>query len=162
MPGSRTAPTIDGNPTFVSVQVRLIDHTGDIRSVTFLADQSQLDADIETYVAALQTITNASVFEVNVAARYVSNPSAADADASSYLSVYDNIVLNLKNPATQRQSNAFVPAPLEALIDGGDRVDVANTDYVAWVNAVNALIVGNAVTVRFTERRDKNDSTPAL
>ncbi len=112
---------------------------------------------------ALGAATNASVYEVQVTDRWANIPSAANAIEDVVESVYDNIALNLKDVGAGLQQTVYVPAPIGDLILDGDVVDTADALYTAWRDAWLTVVAGNyaAVTVRFTERREKNDSVPA-
>jgi hypothetical protein len=87
---------------------------------------------------------------------------ASNATNAVKSSVYDNIVLLAKESAIVSQNN-YIPAPLGAIIASGDVVDTSNSLYTAWRDATITLLAGSYVaqSVRFTERREKNDSVPA-
>jgi hypothetical protein len=164
MPGTRTAPTIDGNATFVALRIKLIDASGDERSVRIQPLKSGVtDTEIEAHVAALQALTNSSAAVVDVISVYAGTVSAGNAVDDSYQSVYDNVVLLEKNATTQQAINAFVPAPINTLIDAGDVVDTSLVAYQTWRDSVGDLLSADfdPISVRFTERREKNDSIPA-
>lgn len=163
MAGTRSAPTVDGSPTFIQVGVRLVDSRGDLRTVSLRVAAGTLPASIEAMVAALQVATNASVYEVQVTERYATNPLASNADNSVFESVYDNIAINFKNQSTGAQQTAFIPAPIGGLVLDGDEVATVIPAYSDFRDAVDAILdtAYEPVTARFTERREKNDSVPA-
>lgn len=164
MPGTRTAPAIDGNPTFLALSMKLVDASGDERSVRIQPLKSSVsDAEIESLVAATQALSNASVASVNVISIYAGALSASNAQDTSYQSVYDNVVLLEKNASTTQAINAFIPAPITTLVDAGDVVDTELVAYTTWRDAVGEVLddAFAPVSVRFTERREKNDSIPA-
>lgn len=164
MPGTRTAPALTGSASYRAVTVSLIDASGDERTVRLQPVPITVPlADIETMVAELAAITNASIYKVTVLDVFAGTKNASNALSASYQSVFDNIVLLAKDAATTQAVNAFVPAPEDSLILSGDVVDTTNVDYTAWRDAIIAILptAFSAVSVRFTERREKNDSTPA-
>lgn len=160
---TRSAPTVDGSPTFSRVTFALIDSRGDKRSVSHRIPADATEVQIEAVADALATATNASVYSISVQAVYSSLPQASNATDSAMESVFDNVALNLKDVAADSQQTAYIPAPLGTLILDGDIVDTGNAQYVAWRDAVDTMLGGAyaPVSVRFTERREKNDSTPA-
>lgn len=164
MPGTRSAPVVNaGTPNRVTLSVRMQDFGGDKRSVSLDVPNAVTDAQIDAYVDALQALTNSTVYEIEKGQKYTSVPMQANALNDSRESVYDNVVLLLKDVSINKAQDAFVPAPINTLIDDGDVVDTSLVAYETWRDATDALLAGNyeAVSVRFTERREKNDSTPA-
>jgi hypothetical protein len=160
------APTVDSAaPTQVQLSVRMIDVSGDLRTVSVkgaIADMT--DANINTFVTAIAAATNASVYEVQVTQLFSSLASPGNAlDASKSSSVYDNVVLQNKN-ALGDSINGFIPAPISNLfetdIDGNvtDNVDAAATEYTDVATALEALLpAGFSNTgVRYSERREVN------
>jgi len=165
MAGTRTAPTIDAaNITGYDFTVRMIDWNGDKRAISlqFTGAAPPADVNLETYVDALQTITNATVYEARLTAIYAGAVSTANADNAVRVSVYDNVVVSYKDQAARDQFSAYVPAPIVAILDQSEQVDNQNADYVAWRNAVNALFgTYTPDRARFTERIERNPSGPA-
>lgn len=164
MPGTRTAPTVNlGTPNRVTVSVRLMDWSGDKRAVSLDVPATVTGAQIDAYVDALQALTNATIYEVSTNNKFTSVPIQANALQTSYQSVYDNVVLLMKDATQNKVQDAFLPAPILTLIDEGDVVDTSLVAYETWRDASVALVAENyiASSVRFTERREKNDSTPA-
>lgn len=164
MAGTRTAPTVDGTVTFKAMSMKLVDSSGDERTVRIQPLKAAVtNTEIEALVAATQTLTNASIAVVNVIDIYSGALSASNADDAVYTSVYDNVVLLEKNSTTTQAINAFIPAPINTLIDAGDVVDTDLVAYTTWRGAVGDVLADEfaPVSVRFTERREKNDSTPA-
>lgn len=158
----RTAPTVTGSPTSIAVSVRMIDASGDERSVRLIVPPTATDIEIESYVARLQAASNASVWEVQIQNLYTGAKLASNATNAVSASVFNNIVLLLKLNTLTSQ-NAYVPAPISALVPSGDKVDITNQTYIDWRDDTLTMLGGNysAQSVRFTERREKNDATPA-
>jgi len=156
---TRTAPEVNGTPTFIRVGMSFIDATGDKTSVSTVIDSAATDAEIEALVAAMQTPSNASIYEVRVESIYTSIASSANADEDSvHESIYANTVFLAKNGS--QSENLFLPAPEDdTFVDG-------NTDTPAWDNAQLSAIRSAWVTLlgagwgvasmRFTERKEIN------
>lgn len=163
MPGTRTAPTVDGSITGQRVSFRLIDSRGDRRSVSARSLTAVTDADVEALAVALQAATNASLYSVTITDLYEGLALGSNAVEAVVESVYDNVSINFKDVPGDRQQTMFIPAPLGDYILDGDVVDTADTVYTAVRDAFDTVLGGNydAVTVTFTERRDKNDKVPA-
>lgn len=163
MAGVRTAPTVDGTPGYQHVAFRFIDSTEDVRSVAIQFPPGTTAAQIEAVATQLQALSNASLFEVIVEGRYSSVPDVANADNVVHISVFDNVVVLFKDELNRSQ-DIFVVAPTTALQpDNSDTPD--GTELTALILAVtNGLEQGTtsdwqAVSARFTERREKNQRT---
>ncbi len=160
---SRTAPIVNGTPTYLSIVFRLVDHRGDLRAISLRVPVGTLDADIENVALFLQAATNASLYEIQVKQVYSGERAAANADDAVFESLYDNIAINFKDVPADSQQTAYIPAPLGGLILDGDVVDTTAVAYINYRGAVDTVLAGDyvPVTARFTERREKNDATPA-
>lgn len=157
---TRTAPAVDGTPNNVRVSMSLVDYTGDIRTVSFYAPNGILDATIEALVVALQAITNASVYKVEVSQVYEGAALKSNADEIVWENVHDNLVYHVKASATQSQ-RGYVPAPLQGVfVDGTDNPNVADAGLIAYMSAFDAAVGGtySPVSIRFSKRRDSNDA----
>lgn len=157
---ARSAPTIDGTPNYRTVSLRLIDVSGDKRAVSFEVGIAVADALIEALVAAYAAVTNAVVYAVLVQDQYYSAAVASNAVQAEENSVYDNIVILAKSD-TNDSEELFIVAPERSLFIG----DTDNPDATALATLIaawEAILTGSkvAVSARFTERREKNQSVP--
>lgn len=163
MPGTRTAPTVDGTPPFQQVSFQFIDSTEDIRSVSIQLPPGATAAQIEAIAAALQARSNASLFKIEVKEVYASTPDVGNALAEVHISVFDNVVVLFKDQLNHSQ-DIFVLAPITAL-QPDDSDTPVGTQLTAIILAVtSALEQGTtddwqAVSARYTERREKNQRT---
>lgn len=163
MAGTRTAPVVDGTPPFQRASYRFIDASEDIRSIAIQFPAGTTAAQIEAIGNQLQALSNASLFAVEVTASYASQPDVSEADAVVHMSVYDNVVVLFKDD-TNRSYDVFVPAPT-AELQPTDTDTPVGTELTALILAVtSALEQGTtldvqAVSARFTERREKNQRT---
>lgn len=165
MAGTRSAPTVDlGTPNRITLSVRLMDAGGEKRAVSLDIPSSATDTQIDAYVNAMQAVSNATIYEVSKQEKYTSVPLEANTETDSpFVSVFDNLVLGLKDVANNKLQDAFVPAVEGIIVLDGDVIDTEHGLYTAFRDAADALLGANytPVSARFTERRDKNDSVPA-
>lgn len=165
MAGTRSAPVVDaGTPNRITLSVRFMDAGGEKRAVSLDIPGTATDAQIDAYVNTAQAISNATVYEITKAEKYTSVPVEANAQTDSpFVSVFDNLVLAMKDVSINKLQDAFVPAVEGIIVLDGDVIDTTDTDYIAYKNAVSALLGASytPLSARFSERRDKNDSVPA-
>jgi hypothetical protein len=152
-----TAPVQTGAATAAIVSWRYIDANQNLNSFSLRTTVALASgANVNAVTVALAAASNASVYEVSVAQVWTSIPNAVSAVDAPYSSVYDNVVELFKDPATGFAQDAFIPAPLDALMNTGTtQVDLTNTLFDAFSNAVNALLLPAMIPVsaRLSERR---------
>lgn len=160
---TRTAPTIDGSPPFISLLIRFIDARDDRRSMSIDIDPAATNADIEAAVAAVQVASNASVYDVQVQQQYSGAILVSNATDAPFTSADDVLLITYRNATDKTSRRAEVRAPLGQLVEGGEVVDVDDPIYTAVRDAFNTILPlpYDPVSTRFTERRNKNSSTPA-
>lgn len=160
MPGTRTAPPVDGLNPFKSVQLRWIDWTGDKRSDTYLFPTAlATDIAVEAFVAAMQAGSNASLYEIKVGAVYSSVEDSGNALEEVWENATDNLVLQAKQPAGGQSVRDYIPSPVNAMfIENTDVIDPASGVLVAILTAWTALLdpTYEVVGARFTSRRQIN------
>lgn len=141
-----------------------VDRSNDQRSVSLYLEGAATDAQVEAAVAAAAAASNANIFRVEVSDIYDSPKLASQALAAEENSVYDNVVLLMKESGNPNGTDAFLPAPVRAIFVG-DSDNVLNTAplYTAWRDAIVLIALGTVVpiSVRYTERREKNQATSA-
>jgi len=163
MPGTRTAPTVDGTPAFQNVSFQFIDSTEDIRSVSVQFPPGTTAAQIEAIAIALQAKSNASLYNIEVTAKYSSAPDVGNALPEVHISVYDNVVVLFKDQVNHSQ-DIFVLAPITTL-QPDDSDTPVGTQLTALILAMTAALEQGttddwqAISARFTERREKNQRT---
>lgn len=175
MPGTRTAPTVGAEPSIYKVTFRMIDTTGDYRSLTVPVIQDSgtpvTYADVygaaETVATNLQAASNASLYEVKVTGEYVGIRSSANALSDLYPSVDDRLVLGFADPLRAQSISPGVMAPLGAIFNGTSVPDPTNAVLTTLVNSIAALLNQSAQAAfsirsfKLTERRDINESVQA-
>lgn len=152
--GTRTAPTIDGSPTWLNVSVSVIDYTGDIRTDTYQVDDDSSNAEIEAFVAGIVTLSNSSVYRVSVGQVYNSSANKSDALEVVWENVADNVVV-LQKTSTNTSQDFYIPAPINALFtDGTENINPAYADFVTWLATITPIRAGySQISARFTHRR---------
>lgn len=159
MPGTRTAPTIDGTGTFIEISLRWIDAVGDVRSDASLIASAASDAQIESVAAGMAAASNASLYAVRVTKVYEGAKSKTNGSASSRISSDDNIVYHAKDTA-RVDRRSFLPAPTAAVfVANTETPDAGDAEIVAIMAAWDAVWAGTfaGVSLRFTERREINE-----
>lgn len=154
MPGTRTAPTIDGSPTFLTISVTVYDYTGDQRTDTYQVDADSSDAEIEAYVAAQVALSNATIWRVTVGQVYNGVGDKNDAVEDVWENTKDNVVL-LAKKTDNTAVDWYIPSPIEAMfIDGSEEIDPAYGALATLLAAVLPMRLNFSwISARFTHRR---------
>jgi len=155
MPGTRTAPTIDGSETFRVISATFLDYTGEQRTVTVQVDAGVTDVQVETYIAALQAISNGTLYRVAVKDVYNSVGDSSNALEDVWEEISANLVILTKD-ANNNSLDWYVPAPInDMFIEGTEQIDPASIPLGDYLTALLALKSGySVVSGRFTSRRD--------
>lgn len=159
----RTSPTVNGTPTYNLLSIRLIDYTGDRRSVSLVIPTGTTDASIEALIALVGDHTHASIYAVERSLVYSGDASKSNATQGNHSSVYDNVVVLFRNNATRQTQDMFVPAPTEDLfIEGTDQPDMDLLGALFEIASATETVIGaaayNPISARFSERREINQS----
>lgn len=162
MPGTRTAPTVDGAPVFLKLSVSWFDSDGDEYTDSVYIDAGSTDAEIEAYIDSLVPASNASLWRVSVGAVYEGAKLLSNAANAVDDSVQDGIVVHYKNPTTRADMRIRIPAPLETmLVAGTEVVDSADALFTGVLAGFAPLVPSgfNPVTARYSQRREINQTT---
>lgn len=155
------AGIIDASPDRVILTLSYIDVNGQPRTDSYDVPAATTDAELNAFAAAQGAASNASLWSVQKTTVFApAPPSKSNATDSVDDSVKDNIVVLFKNNANLAV-DVFVPAPLEEeLIAGTVNPDPTNTLLAAVISTAEAIWDAyNPVSVRYTERRQKNRAT---
>lgn len=162
MPGTRSAPIVDGSPDFLLTQFRWIDYVGDKYAMSLLmSGTTATPAEIETLADAFQAASNASLWEINVTQQYSSVPLKSNALEEVWNDAEDVVVIHYKNPTTRADLYANFPAPLDDIfVEGTEQVDTADTLFTDILAAIAAVLPSgfSPLTVRFSKHREINDA----
>lgn len=151
-----TYPDIStGTPTFRRVSVTMYDYTGEQRTDSYQLDAAATDAEIDTFVDALQAITNGTIWRVIVGDVYNSVGDPSNADEEVWEEASSNVVLLAKDVSNNAQ-DWYVPAPDNSIfIEGTENIDPTSVALGTLMTAILALRSGfSFVSARFTSRRD--------
>lgn len=146
MPGTRTAPTINGSPVYRRVSVQLIDNTGNKASDVIICPPTVTDAEIETYVAKYALATNASIYRVEVTDSYGGQQDAGNAATQIHDDVDQVINFLMKSDSDDHLSQrAVLRAPLDSFFQAeSDVILWTQQAYADWYTAASALYNGGA------------------
>lgn len=162
--GTRTAPTVDGANTYKVVVLKWVDYTGDKRSDSYIVTASlATNANIETFAAAMQLGSNASLYDIRVSDAYSSVEDSSNALEVVWENVADNLVIQAKQALGGNSIRDYIPSPIEAMfIDQTEDIDPTNGVLLAIIAAWVALIDASyeIVGARLTHRRQINQQTP--
>lgn len=155
MPGTRTAPTIDGSETFKAVSVTMYDYTGEQRTDTYRLDADSTEVEIEAFIAALQAGMNGTIWRVKVADVYNSVGDPSNAIEEVWEEASANVVLLAKN-VSDDSIDFYIPSPInDMFIEATENIDPADATLAAILAAILPMKAGfSFVSARFTSRRD--------
>lgn len=161
MPGTRSAPTVNGTPTKTVLSMSFYDADEGDTTVSFQIDPAATDAEIEALVVAAQAGSNASIYDVSVSQVYQGIGLASNALADDYVSVKDAVRFSNKQLASGAYIRAYLPAPLGNMVYNGTVV-VGDAQYIAWRDAVITVLPSGfaALNAGFVQnvQRDKGVS----
>lgn len=161
MPGSRSAPTVDGTPTRTVLSMSFYDQDDGETTVTHQIANDATDVEIEALAAAAQAGSNASLFDIQVIQDYQGIGLASNALPDDYVSVADVIRFSNKQLASGAYIRAYLPAPLGTMV-ANQQVIVTDATYAAWRDAVIAVLPAGfaALNAAFVQnvRRNKGIS----
>lgn len=153
---------IDSTPTRRIIHLSFIDSEGKERTDSYdIPDSaSATDADLNAFASGIGGLSNASLYAVGVTNWYQpSVASKANALDATNDSVRDNVVILFKDAAND-SFDLYIPANVEAetMVDGTENPDPAK---LAGLLTLAAAVWASfeAVSVRFTERKQKNRAT---
>jgi hypothetical protein len=162
MPGTRSAPTVDGTPDFLLISFSWIDYVGDRYSAMIPASgTTATPAEIEALAVALQAASNASLWRIQVTQDYQGLPLKSNALEEVWNDAEDVVVIHYKNPSTRSSEYMNFPAPLDDIfVEGTEQVDTADALFTAILAAVAAILPSgfNPATVRFSKHKEVNQA----
>lgn len=159
MPGTKTAPAVDSAaPTYVELQVRWIDYTGDLRSNLYLINAAATDIEINAFVDSLQAASNASIYEISKRLAFASVEDSSNAVEDVWEDIATNVVIQLKDAAAKTSRQVYIPAPINGMfIEQTEEINPANATLASVLTDSLALNAGYSVVgARFTQRRARN------
>src|SRR6056297_774163 len=94
---TRTAPAVNGTPSYTLTTLSVVDASGDVSSVAIKSATAPTNAQVEAWVAGYQGATQASVFKVSSSAIYEGVEDPDNADVGQRNSVKDGINMLYKD-----------------------------------------------------------------
>jgi len=159
MPGTRTAPAINGTPTYKQLSLRMIDSDGTKRALDYQFPDTVTNLEMNSVMTSLQACMNASIYEAWVSDVYFSNAVSTNALNAVQQSVRQNIVILFRDDVLLKSQEVYIPSPISSLfVTGTKNVDVTNVTYEAYRDFVDTALATDyaPVSVRYTERRQIN------
>lgn len=155
MAGTRTAPTVNGTPSFIVVSLTFYDYTGEQRTDSYQLDADSTNAEIEAFVAATQALSNGTLWRVQVKQTYNSVGDPSNAQESVWEEASSNLVFLAKDVMNNAE-DFFVPAPINSVfIEGTENIDPTAQAIIDYLAAILPMRSGfSFVSARFTSRRD--------
>jgi len=159
MPGTRTAPTVGGSPNKVVITISVVDASGDIYADSLVLDAVPLDADIEAYVAGYQSVTQASLYSVNVQQIYVGDKDADNALTAQRNSVTDGINLLWRDDINLKSQSTRVVAPITDVMQGNQDIPLLSyANMITYIAEAGDLLTDYAIqSAQYTNRRQRNN-----
>ena len=155
MPGTRTAPTVDGTVSYKVVSLTWYDYTGEQRTDSYQFDADSTNVEIEAFVAAQQALSNGTLWRVQVKDTYNSAGDSSNALEEVWEDADTNLVFLLKD-VLNNALDVYVPAPINAaFIEGTNQIDPTNAAIVALLASILPMKSGySVISGRFSSRRD--------
>lgn len=163
MPGTRTAPTIDGAPNFKMLSVSYYDVGDDEKTITVPIDAEATAAEIETVIDGLVPASNATIWRVQVTEDYTGAKLISNAVNAVQNTVQDVINVHYKNPTTRADFRLVLPAPLHTmLVANTEKVDTTDALFTGVLAAFAPVVPAGfaPTTARYSQHREGNESTP--
>lgn len=154
----RSAPTVNGTPTYVLLSMRYVDANGVKDSFALRTTLARAtDTLVEAYIVALAAATNVNIYAVEKQLIYAS-PTASPLLAleAPRIDARDVIEQLQKDIAAGASQYSYIPAPLdEIFVPDTNTVDLANALYDAVTQAVDLILPAsyNPISVRFAQHK---------
>lgn len=146
----RTAPAVNGSPTFLQFSLHYIDSVGTMRSIPLTSTAARAtNANIEAWANANSDISNANMYGVSVTSVYQATPDASSAVDQLVQSVKDHVIFSAYDPTDPTDSRGlYLPSPEESIFIAGTRdIDPTNVDVAALLTAGLAVLpAGYSIT----------------
>lgn len=158
---TRTAPLFTATANFRRVTIHLIDTSGDLWTDEMEVPVAQAAATVETWIAAYQAATQASVYKITEELVRSGAPVRANADAGFRAGGENGINITYKNFTNMATLPSRLIAPQGDTMEGTtDTVDIADPLFTTLRDAVLAIKTGFAfASAQFTGHRERKNNT---
>lgn len=160
MAGTRTAPTIDAEPTLLTVTAHFIDASKDLFTQVIPYASSRTQAEIETWVAAFQAGTNSSCWKVTQTSEFVGEKDATNAVAAYRATIASGINILFKDVDTGATISERLIAPIAGVMDGDQDIPVMDSTEMLALTAATLVLIP-AYTLQqgqFTGRTERRNN----
>lgn len=160
MAGTRTAAAMTATAVARRITIRLIDASGDKWAEELYVPVAATAANIETWIAAYQAATQASVYEIDDTLIRDADADPDNAEANQRNSGSQGINMLYKNATTRATNNSRLIAPIEAALQGNQDIPLlSSTEVAALIVAQLAITTGFTFReAQYTERRERRNN----
>lgn len=161
MPGTRTAPAIDGTPNRKLLSVSYLSSVEEsVRSEAYLVSASATPAEIEAFIDALQDATTASIVRVSVNDVYEGTKSVGNTTADGMQSLDDKMLIRARNVAVNNLRYLAIPAPIQLLFQPDSELpNVGALPFATITTAWQSIAANyNIEAIYFSERSETNQA----
>lgn len=159
---TRTAPTVGAlTATSHLSTIHLIDASGDLWAEAITTLDVPVLADVETWVAAYQAATQASVWKVTAQSIFEGDRDADNADVGQRNSIKDGVNTLYKNVATLDTQTPRLIAPIAAVMQGNQDIPLLTAAQFSALIAATLTLLGAGYALRsaqFTERKERTNN----
>lgn len=161
MAGTRTVPTIAAGETGYLMSFSWIDDNEAEYTSSMLVKANVSDAELEAIIATAQLGSNASMFKAELTTQWEGAKNSDNALSVVHESVADKVRYSMKDVTTKAYVQAYLPAPIEALVGDNGIVDITQTVYINWKDDVDDVKPASflPLNVAFVQYVQRNDST---
>lgn len=158
--GTRTAPAATAAATARRITMRFIDASGDKGAEELYVPVAATAANIETYIAAYQAATQASIYEYDDTLIRDGDADPDNAGTDQRNSIAAGINMLFKNATTRATNNSRLVAPIEAVLQGNQDIPLLSaTELSALIVAELAITTGFTFReAQYTERRERKNN----
>jgi len=159
--GTRTAPTVAiANINRSVTSAHFIDASGDKTTNALITPDLVSDGLVETWVAAEQAASQASLYKVSQTIEYVGDDDSDNAGTDQRNSVADGNNLLFKNVTLDKTQSPRPIAPILAVMQGNQDIPLlSSTEMAAVITAILAILSGYALSsAQFTGRRERKNN----
>lgn len=163
--GVRTAPVVAiANIVKSQTTVHLVDSSGDPYTDTIITPALVTDALVETWVAAYQASSQASLWKVSQTIEYVGDKDASNAGTDQRSSGAEGVNLLMRDNGNLTAQTLRLVAPLAATMQGNQDIPLlGSTELAALIVAALAIMSGYAMEHgQFTGHRERKNNPRIL
>lgn len=157
---TRTAPAVTGAVSSTILSLGLVDASGDKISEAIVSPSTYAVADIETWAAAYQASSQASLWRVTYQSIWEGDIDPQNADVGQRNSVKSGVNLLWKNLTTLKTQTPRLVAPIAANMQGNQDIPLlTSTEFTALIAAYTTLLSGYTLReTQYTDRRERKNN----